>query len=171
MQEAESKLVMVTSLWNILDFLAFFPPLLELVLFHGANVPIRLGQFDFRWFKILRCGLCPWALQALFMQRQAAGARQKCRHAAQCKRVELLLTVICMLWRQRFGMHALMEMLCLKLSPCTMPVLHPFSSTHGSTFMVLATIARMLCLYSTSQEVCSGSENWLIILFAGRCAS
>ena len=53
-QEAESKLMMVTSFWNVLDFLAFFPPLLELCLFHGANVSFTLGQFDFRWFKILR---------------------------------------------------------------------------------------------------------------------
>lgn len=55
MQEADSKLVMVTSFWNILDFLAFFPPLLEICLFHGANVAFTLGQFDLRWFKILRC--------------------------------------------------------------------------------------------------------------------
>lgn len=45
---------MVTSLWNVLDFLAFFPPLLELCLFHGANVTFTLGGLDLRWFKILR---------------------------------------------------------------------------------------------------------------------
>ena len=53
-QEAESKLRMVTSLWNVLDFLAIFPPLIELVLLHGANVPFTLGRLDLRWFKILR---------------------------------------------------------------------------------------------------------------------
>ncbi len=55
-QEAESKLRMVTSLWNVLDFLAIFPPLVELVLLHGANVPFTLGRLDLRWFKILRRG-------------------------------------------------------------------------------------------------------------------
>ncbi len=53
-QEAESKLRMVTSLWNVLDFLAIFPPLVELALLHGANVPFTLGRLDLRWFKILR---------------------------------------------------------------------------------------------------------------------
>ena len=48
---------MVTSLWNVLDFLAIFPPLIELVLLHGANVPFTLGRLDLRWFKILRCVL------------------------------------------------------------------------------------------------------------------
>ncbi|KAK9826205.1 hypothetical protein WJX81_007538 [Elliptochloris bilobata] len=52
--EAENKLRMVTSLWNVLDFLAIFPPLVELVLLHGANVPFTLGRLDLRWFKILR---------------------------------------------------------------------------------------------------------------------
>lgn len=55
-QEAESKLRMVTSLWNVLDFLAIFPPLVELALLHGANVPFTLGRLDLRWFKILRRG-------------------------------------------------------------------------------------------------------------------
>lgn len=45
---------MATSLWNVLDFLAIFPPLVELVLLHGANVPFTLGRLDLRWFKILR---------------------------------------------------------------------------------------------------------------------
>lgn len=45
---------MVTSLWNVLDFLAIFPPVVELVLLHGANVPFTLGRLDLRWFKILR---------------------------------------------------------------------------------------------------------------------
>ena len=47
---------MVTSLWNVLDFLAIFPPVVELVLLHGANVPFTLGRLDLRWFKILRRG-------------------------------------------------------------------------------------------------------------------
>ena len=45
---------MATSLWNVLDFLAIFPPLVELALLHGANVPFTLGRLDLRWFKILR---------------------------------------------------------------------------------------------------------------------
>lgn len=54
LQEAESKTRMLSSVWNILDFVAFFPPLLELALMYGANLPFRLGRFDLRWFKILR---------------------------------------------------------------------------------------------------------------------
>ena len=46
---------MVVGFWNVLDLLAFFPPLLEVCLLHGANVPFKLGRFDLRWFKILRC--------------------------------------------------------------------------------------------------------------------
>ena len=53
-QEAEFKLRMVIGFWNVLDLLAFFPPLLEACLLHGANVPFKLGRFDLRWFKILR---------------------------------------------------------------------------------------------------------------------
>ncbi len=53
-QEAESKTRMLCSVWNVLDFVAFFPPLLELALMYGANLPFRLGRFDLRWFKILR---------------------------------------------------------------------------------------------------------------------
>ena len=53
-QDAENKLRMMTSLWNVLDFLAIFPPIVELVLLHGANVPFTLGRLDLRWFKILR---------------------------------------------------------------------------------------------------------------------
>ncbi|EIE18822.1 hypothetical protein COCSUDRAFT_59753 [Coccomyxa subellipsoidea C-169] len=52
--EAESKTRMLCSVWNVLDFAAFFPPLLELALMYGANLPFRLGRFDLRWFKILR---------------------------------------------------------------------------------------------------------------------
>ncbi|KAK9808990.1 hypothetical protein WJX72_007481 [[Myrmecia] bisecta] len=52
--EAESKTRMLVSVWNVLDILAFAPPLLEALLMHGANVPFKLGRFDFRWFKILR---------------------------------------------------------------------------------------------------------------------
>ncbi|BDA48910.1 probable potassium channel subfamily T member 2 at N-terminal half [Coccomyxa sp. Obi] len=52
--EAESKTRMLCSVWNVLDFVAFFPPLLELALMYGANLPFRLGRFDLRWFKILR---------------------------------------------------------------------------------------------------------------------
>ena len=54
MQEAEQKLRMVTSFWNVLDALAVFPPLAELLLFHGAGVSFRPGRLDLRWFKILR---------------------------------------------------------------------------------------------------------------------
>lgn len=57
-QDAENKLRMVTSLWNVLDFLAIFPPVVELVLLHGANVPFTLGRLDLRWFKILRRVFC-----------------------------------------------------------------------------------------------------------------
>lgn len=64
---------MVTSLWNVLDFLAFFPPLLELALFHGANVPIRLGQFDFRWFKILRSDCRPLPSHTAFQSTEHFG--------------------------------------------------------------------------------------------------
>ena len=56
-QEAESKTRMLSSVWNVLDFVAFFPPLLELALMYGANLPFRLGRFDLRWFKILRWGI------------------------------------------------------------------------------------------------------------------
>ena len=45
---------MVTSMWSMLDFCAFAPPLVEAVLMHGARLPFKLGRFDFRWFKILR---------------------------------------------------------------------------------------------------------------------
>lgn len=45
---------MIVGFWNVLDLLAFFPPLLEACLLHGANVPFKLGRFDLRWFKILR---------------------------------------------------------------------------------------------------------------------
>lgn len=55
LQEAESKTRMLCSVWNVLDFAAFFPPLFELALMYGANLPFRLGRFDLRWFKILRC--------------------------------------------------------------------------------------------------------------------
>lgn len=50
---------MLCSVWNVLDFAAFFPPLLELALMYGANLPFRLGRFDLRWFKILRCVRLP----------------------------------------------------------------------------------------------------------------
>ncbi len=53
-QEAESKFRMVTSMWSMLDFCAFAPPLVEAILMHGARLPFKLGRFDFRWFKILR---------------------------------------------------------------------------------------------------------------------
>ena len=55
MQEAESKIRTLTTIWNILDFMAFFPPLMELALLYGAKLPFSLGRFDLRWFKILRC--------------------------------------------------------------------------------------------------------------------
>lgn len=47
---------MATSLWNVLDFLAVFPPLLELALTGGAAPPVavRGSSLDLRWFKILR---------------------------------------------------------------------------------------------------------------------
>lgn len=53
-QEAESKLRMVLGFWNLLDLLAFLPPLLESCLLYAANMPFNLGRFDLRWFKILR---------------------------------------------------------------------------------------------------------------------
>ena len=48
---------MVTSMWSMLDFCAFAPPLVEAILMHGARMPFKLGRFDFRWFKILRQAL------------------------------------------------------------------------------------------------------------------
>lgn len=63
LQEAEFKLRMIVGFWNVLDLLAFFPPLLEACLLHGANVPFKLGRFDLRWFKILRC--LPLCLQLI----------------------------------------------------------------------------------------------------------
>ena len=46
---------MVFSLWNVLDFLAVFPPLLELALTGGTSgVAVRGSRLDLRWFKILR---------------------------------------------------------------------------------------------------------------------
>lgn len=63
MQEAESKIRMLGTIWNLLDFMAFFPPLMEMALLYGAKLPFSLGRFDLRWFKILRflpspCLLC-----------------------------------------------------------------------------------------------------------------
>ena len=57
MQEAESKIRMLGTIWNLLDFMAFFPPLMEMALLYGAKLPFSLGRFDLRWFKILR--FCP----------------------------------------------------------------------------------------------------------------
>ena len=54
-QEAESKIRTLTTVWNVLDFMAFFPPLLETALLYGAKLSFSLGRFDLRWFKILRC--------------------------------------------------------------------------------------------------------------------
>ena len=45
---------MVLSPWNMLDFFAFFPPLLELWVNHSIRISFSMGHFDFRWFKILR---------------------------------------------------------------------------------------------------------------------
>ena len=61
LQEAESKLRMVFSFWNLLDVCAFAPPLVELLLVRGAKVPFQMGRFDFRWFKILRSVTSPHA--------------------------------------------------------------------------------------------------------------
>ena len=55
-QEAESKSHMLASVWNWLDFLACFPPLVELIILHGTSLPFRLGRIDLRWFKLLRRG-------------------------------------------------------------------------------------------------------------------
>ena len=55
MQEAESKVRTLTTVWNLLDFMAFFPPLMEMALLYGAKLSFSLGRFDLRWFKILRC--------------------------------------------------------------------------------------------------------------------
>ena len=46
---------MILSLWNVLDALAVFPPLLELALTGGTSgVAVRGSSLDLRWFKILR---------------------------------------------------------------------------------------------------------------------
>jgi hypothetical protein len=46
---------MMLSLWNVLDALAVFPPLLELALTGGTSgVAVRGSSLDLRWFKILR---------------------------------------------------------------------------------------------------------------------
>ena len=72
---------MVTSLWNVLDFLAIFPPLIELVLLHGANVPFTLGRLDLRWFKILRCVLpCPHLRSSAYRR----GPAENCASAGRC---------------------------------------------------------------------------------------
>ena len=81
MQEAESKLRMVTSQWNVLDVLASFPPLVELVLLHGANVPFTLGRLDLRWFKILRCVLPRPDLRSSAYRRSPA---ESCVSAGRC---------------------------------------------------------------------------------------
>ena len=47
---------MLASVWNVLDFLACFPPLVELIILHGTSLPFRLGRIDLRWFKLLRRG-------------------------------------------------------------------------------------------------------------------
>ena len=58
-QEAESKLRMLGSVWNVLDFLAFFPPLAEALLLNATSLPFRMGRIDLRWFKLLRRGPSP----------------------------------------------------------------------------------------------------------------
>ena len=48
---------MAFSLWNVLDFLAVFPPLLELALTGragGVAARVRGSPVDLRWFKLLR---------------------------------------------------------------------------------------------------------------------
>ena len=52
-QAAKSKLRMMLALGNVLDFIAFVPPLVELLM-ASVNVPFNLGRFDLRWIKILR---------------------------------------------------------------------------------------------------------------------
>jgi hypothetical protein len=53
MLTAESKLRMITSIWNICDLLSFAPPLLETLL-RATGTSISLGGIDLRWVKILR---------------------------------------------------------------------------------------------------------------------
>ena len=72
-QEAESKLRTLTTVWNVLDFMAFFPPLLETALLYGAKLSFSLGRFDLRWFKILRCP--PSLRQALLLLRHPQAFR------------------------------------------------------------------------------------------------
>ena len=72
---------MLASVWNVLDFLACFPPLVELIILHGTSLPFRLGRIDLRWFKLLRrgcsvlCGVlhaqhCRMGLQRVAFQMQ-----------------------------------------------------------------------------------------------------
>ena len=61
LQDAEQKWRMVLSFWNLLDFFAFFPPLLEHLVAHSIRINFSMGHFDFRWFKILRwAGAAGW---------------------------------------------------------------------------------------------------------------
>lgn len=56
-QRADNKARMAFSLWNVLDFLAVFPPLLELALTGragGVAARVRGSPVDLRWFKLLR---------------------------------------------------------------------------------------------------------------------
>ncbi len=71
-QEAESKVRMLASVWNVLDFLAFFPPLAEALLLHATDLPFRMGRIDLRWFKLLRRGAllpCPAGLHASVLEK------------------------------------------------------------------------------------------------------
>ena len=54
-RKPKARVRTLTTVWNVLDFMAFFPPLLETALLYGAKLSFSLGRFDLRWFKILRC--------------------------------------------------------------------------------------------------------------------
>lgn len=105
--EAESKFRMVTSMWSMLDFCAFAPPLVEAILMHGARLPFKLGRFDFRWFKILRAlrvmriSLLAGELQA--MRLSSSGALLS--GAASSRLFQLITSVLTLLFTTSSIVH------------------------------------------------------------------
>ncbi|KAL3142086.1 hypothetical protein ABBQ32_004709 [Trebouxia sp. C0010 RCD-2024] len=105
--DAESKVRMMTSMWSMLDFCAFAPPLVEALLMHGARLPFKLGRFDFRWFKILRAlrvmriSLLAGELQA--MRLSSSGALLS--GAASSRLFQLVTSVLTLLFTTSSIVH------------------------------------------------------------------
>lgn len=80
---------MVTSFWNLCDFLAFAPPLLELALRSHLPAVSLLAGIDLRWFKLLRClvlgvaGSGGWRVGGKSWGR-AVCTSEPSRHASYC---------------------------------------------------------------------------------------